>query len=112
MKDFKIYIIIASVLLVLYLVILYNRPKPINWTETLSSKDKIPYGTYILYHQLHNIFPRADIRAVSEPVYHVIAGAPHVQHSTYMIICNTIDLTEGDYGKLVQFLNQGNDVFI
>jgi hypothetical protein len=44
MKDFKIYIIIASVLLGIYLVAEYNKPKPTNWSPTLFYGDKIPFA--------------------------------------------------------------------
>jgi hypothetical protein len=111
MKDFKIYLFIASVLLLVYLVAQYNRPKPINWTETLASRDKIPYGTYILSHQLHDIFPGADIKQFSEPVYNVI-NDHYLQHGTYIIICKDINLTEADYDKLAKFIKKGNDVLI
>ena len=111
MKDFKIYIFTASCLLVIYLVAQYNRPKPINWTETYINKDKIPYGTYILYNQLYDIFPGASIESYREPVYNVI-NDHGIKHSTYIIICGNIDLNEYDYKKLVLFIKNGNDVFI
>jgi hypothetical protein len=111
MKDFKIYIFIVSALLVVYLVAQYNRPKPINWTETYINKDKIPYGTYVLYNQLHDIFPGASIEAYREPVYNVLTEHG-VEHGTYLIICSKINLTEYDYKKLVLFVKKGNDVLI
>jgi len=49
MKDFKIYISIASALLLIYLIAEYNKPVPINWNPTFYYNDKIPFGTYIVY---------------------------------------------------------------
>jgi hypothetical protein len=48
MKSLKVYLIIGAVLITIYIVAKINQPKAIDWAETLSSKDKIPYGTYIL----------------------------------------------------------------
>lgn len=111
MKDFKIYIFIASVLLVIYLVAQYNRPKPVNWAETYINSDKIPYGTYIMYNQLHNIFPDANVQSYREPLYNVI-NDHGIEHGTYIIICGDIDLNEYDYKKLALFIKKGNDVLI
>jgi hypothetical protein len=111
MKDFKIYIFIASLILVVYLVAEYKRPKPIDWTSSLLKTDKIPFGTYILYNQLHDIFPGAGIQSYREPVYNVLSDHG-IKQGTYLIICNSLDLTEYDYGKLTAFINNGNDVFI
>jgi hypothetical protein len=111
MKDLKIYIFIASTLLIVYLVAQYNRPTPINWAETYSHADKIPYGTFVLYNQLHDIFPGAQVQTYREPVYNVITDR-NIQHSTYLIICSEIDLNEYDYSKLIQFIKKGNDVLI
>ncbi|HVV56366.1 MAG TPA: hypothetical protein VHC47_13620, partial [Mucilaginibacter sp.] len=57
MRSFKIYFSIATFLLILYVVAEYNKPSPLNWSPTLSSTDKIPFGTYILYHEIDQIFP-------------------------------------------------------
>ena len=57
MKDFKIYLFIATVLLVIYVVAQVNRPKPVDWNTTLDDNDKIPFGTYVLHQQLKDIFP-------------------------------------------------------
>jgi len=111
MKDLKFYIIVASSLLIIYLVAQYNRPQPINWTETYINKDKIPYGTYIMYKQLHDIFPNANVESYREPLYNVISDH-HIEHGTYIIICGDIDLNEYDYKKLTLFIRKGNDVLI
>lgn len=111
MKDLKFYIFIASALLIIYLVAEYNRPKPIDWSETYVNTDKIPYGTYVLYHQLHDIFPGTDIRSYKEPVYNVLADRK-IGNANYLIICNSIKFIESDYEELRAFISKGNDVFI
>src|ERR1700761_438301 len=111
MKDLKIYIFLVSALMLVYLVIQYNRPKTIDWTQTLNNNDKIPFGTYILFNRLHDIFPKADVQTYREPVYNVISDHGD-QRSAYIIICHEANINEYDYNKLQKYVKSGNDVFI
>jgi len=111
MKDLKIYLFIASVLLIFYLIGQYNRPVPINWSQTLKNDEKIPFGTYIIYQRLTDIFPQANVVTVREPVYSVLADHGERQ-GVYIIICQNLKLTDDDYDQLSGFVEKGNDVFI
>ena len=54
-----------ALLLILSLIYTWyeaNRPRPVDWSETYSPKDKIPYGTYITYRSLPELFPDSKIR--------------------------------------------------
>ncbi|WP_431199250.1 DUF4350 domain-containing protein [Mucilaginibacter sp. P19] len=111
MKSLRVYLIALGSLMLIYLVAQYNRPKAINWNETLDINDKIPFGTYILYSQINDIFPAANVTTYREPLYNVI-NDHGIKHATYLIICSSINLNEYDYIKLRKFVNEGNDVFI
>jgi len=110
-RSLKIYLISAAVLLVLYVIVQANRPKSVNWLDTLNDKDKIPFGTYILFDRLKDIFPGADIVTYRQPVYNVLAE-DSVKNSSYIIVTPEIELTETDYGQLIKYVKAGNDVFI
>ena len=111
MKDFKIYIIIASLLLTSYFIVEFNQPKPVVWTPTYLKNDKIPFGTYILYNRINDIFPGDSVKVFREPVYNVINDY-QINSATYIIICEQINLNEYDINKLKGFIKKGNDVFI
>lgn len=111
MKDLKIYIIIASALVVFYLVAQYNKPQPTDWTENLCDTSKAPFGTYILRNRINDIFPQAKVNTFREPVYNVI-GDEHVKNATYIIIADEVDLNKYDYEQLTKYIEKGNDVFI
>lgn len=111
MKDFKIYLIIASILLALYLTAQFNRPKATDWTVTLQSTDKMPFGTYILHNLIGDIFPGANFLSFREPAYNVVTDH-HLKNSTYIVIANRVNLNEYDYDKVVQFVKAGSDVLI
>jgi hypothetical protein len=111
MKDLKIYIFLVSALMLVYLVMQYNRPKTIDWTQTLNNNDKIPFGTYILFNRLHDIFPKANVQTYRDPVYNVISDHGN-QHGAYIILCHDANINEYDYNKLQKYVKAGNDVFI
>ena len=111
MKSLRAYLIIGGALLVVYIIAQFNRPTPIDWTATLSTKDKIPYGAYILYDRLNDIFPGDTIVPYRRPVYNVIAE-DSIKQSSYVIICHDIEFSKPDYNQLEKYLKKGNDVFI
>jgi len=111
MRDLKIYISLASIVLIVYLVAQFNKPKPTDWSTTLSSNDKIPFGTYILYNRITDIFPGTKVKTFREPVYNVIADE-NIENGTYIIIGDDIDIDTNDYVQLKKYIEKGNDVFI
>ncbi len=111
MRDLKIYIAIAAILLTVYLIALYNQPVPINWSETYSKNDKIPYGTYVLRQQLTDIFPGAKILDRRRPVFNNFKEE-QIKRGSYIMIAGSVNLDEYDYKELVNYMREGNDVFI
>src|SRR5476651_536995 len=111
MKSLKLYLIIAGVILVLYIVAEATQPKAIDWSETFSNKDKIPFGTYVLYDRVKDLFPNSQITTYRQPIYNVIAE-DSIKQASYIIICRGIDLSRADYDELVKYIKAGNDVFI
>ncbi len=115
MKDLKFYLIIAFSLLVFYCVVEYNRPKPVDWNPTYLDTDKIPYGTYILNHQLNDIFPGATIQTTRMPVYNTLFNAVkerRYQPGSYLIIAQKADIDAADFGQMLDYIKKGNAVFI
>jgi len=111
MKSFRIYIGIACVLLVLYIVAQLNRPTPINWQATLYYKDKIPYGTYILHNQLHQLFPNAEVINTNKSIYNQFHGHDSLA-GTYLVVAKNVRTTKDDYEELLKYIRKGNSVFM
>ena len=111
MKGLRLYLAFGAVLVIIYIIAQLNKPKEIDWAETYINKDKIPYGTYVLYNRLHDLFPGANITPYRKPVYNVIAD-DSIKYSSYIIICAGMELSKADYDQLIKYLKQGNDVFI
>ncbi len=111
MKDLKICLVIAFSLLIVYCVIQYNRPRPVDWKPTYLNTDKIPYGTYILYHQLNDIFPGAAIHSSRQAVYNTLAENKYVPGS-YILVAYRVNIDQDDYDELINYIKKGNAVFI
>jgi hypothetical protein len=111
MKDLKIYLIVGAVLLILYTLIEYNRPKPTNWSPTYASNEKIPFGTFILFDRVKDLFQRSTISTRRQPIYNVLVDSNY-KRTAYVIICNSIQPSEQDYEQLTRYIKAGNDVFI
>jgi len=111
MKDFKIYLSIAGILLLIYLVAQYNKPNPINWSPTFYYKDKIPLGTYVLYNQLNTFFPQANVIRTDKSIYNTFHDSTALQ-GNYLIITRTVRINKFDFNELVKFLKNGNSAFI
>ncbi|MGY3214946.1 DUF4350 domain-containing protein [Mucilaginibacter sp. HD30] len=110
MKDFKIYIIIGSVLLIIYLVIQYNKPAPVNWQPSLAAADKIPFGTFVLRERLTDIFPGARVTNTNKSVYNFFRR--QIKPGNYIIIAKSVNITKADFEQMVRYIRAGNNVFI
>jgi hypothetical protein len=111
MKDFKIYITIASLLMIGYLMAQYNKPSPINWQSTLYKNDKIPFGTYILYNQLKQLYPGAQIVNTNKSAYNIF-HSDNLQQGNYIIIAKKISLNKFDFDEMLKYIKAGNSVFM
>lgn len=111
MKDLRIYLSVGTALLVFYLIAQYNKPKPVNWKVSFERTDKIPYGTYVTYNRLSDIFPGAAIRAERQAPY-VALVEDSLMAGSYLIVAESARVDEYDFRQLEKFMRRGNNVFI
>jgi len=111
MKGYRLYLIIGTLLLVVYLLAQYYKPKPTDWTSTYLKEDKIPFGTYILHQQIQNIFPRSGILVSNKRVYNTLKDK-QFKNSNYLLVASQIDVDRFDLKELLRFMNDGNHVFM
>ncbi len=74
LTTFRLYLLGIALLFAGYITLEYNRPKPLDWTPTYANKDKIPYGTYVLFDQLPRLLGTDSVEAVRLPVYSQLTG--------------------------------------
>lgn len=111
MKDLRLYLVIGFSLLAFYLIAQYYKPKPTNWDVTLSKNDKIPFGTYVLYNRLHDLFPGSVVKYNRDAPYNTFTETD-VNRGNYILIAQRIYIDEYDFEELRKYMEEGNNVFI
>ncbi|KAA3609919.1 MAG: hypothetical protein D8M58_08245 [Calditrichaeota bacterium] len=111
MKNIKLFLplIIAIGLLV---VIETVKPKPLNWTPTFSSTDKIPFGNYIVYSLLDDLFPGENLLMAEWPIYNTLPDSLNTIYKNYIFVCNDFEPDQLDTETLLSFVEEGGNVFI
>ena len=109
MKGYRNFVIIFSVLFILYAVAEINKPKPVDWTVSISKTDKNPYGGFIIYNQLKNIFPQAAIQSFRTPVFNQVHNLRQT-NTAYFIISPSFTPSASDFGSVKQYVAKGNYV--
>ena len=80
-----------------YVALEYYRPKPLDWRPTLINKDKIPYGTYVLYDQLPRLLSTDSVEMTRLPIYNQLTGLS-LEVSDAVADAPTV-ITEGDSSR-------------
>lgn len=111
MKGHKTFIIVFCAVFVLYVVVELNKPKPIDWSITLSKNDKIPYGGAAIYDLLKDIFPRALISSYRTPLYDQLNNSD-TNNTAYVIISPAFNPSAADVEELKAYVRKGNDAFV
>ncbi|MCL5129721.1 DUF4350 domain-containing protein [Algibacter sp. L4_22] len=117
-KTVKIYIVLLILLFAGATAIEFSREKPINWDRTFNETHKIPYGTFIFYDQLKNLFPESIVKTIKTTPYEYFDALYNFQDSiyetsgTYMVINNYGGLDDVSAQELLDFAAHGNDVFM
>ncbi len=115
MKKYIPYILallLAGALVAFFVTGSNKREKQLNERITLRKQDKIPYGTYVAYKGLENIFPNAAIYSNKyEPGYWDSLSS-YESDQALIIITGKFNADESEMKKLISFVEKGNDVFV
>lgn len=110
MKWMRGYIVLMLLIVGAYMYAEYKRPPRIDWTITLDRYDRIPYGTYILYDRLKDLF---DVRAEHPEgsVYERYNGRSDTGELA-IFITRSFKTSRVDDDELLRFLALGNTLFL
>ncbi len=111
MRKFLPFLPLATVFVLITLLEML-KPKPLDWTPSFSSFEKIPWGTYALYEILGDVFPRDSIRLNTNSLYESLDTEEASSHQNIIIIAYRFDPDEIDATTLLEFAALGNDVFL
>ncbi|MFQ5639208.1 MAG: DUF4350 domain-containing protein [bacterium] len=109
-NEIKFIAVLGPTILIV-LVILLLTPESINWMPSFSKKHKIPYGNYILYSLLPDVFPGQALSTASRPLYNVFSE-DSLHHTNYLIINTLFNPDNLDSRELFKFVGSGNCAFI
>jgi len=107
----RIFAISLFVSILLILLIGITRPREIDWTPTLSANDKIPFGNYILYHSLGDIFGDSSV-FINDNSPYLFLHDDDRQNTTMIFIQPDFRPPLMDARELLSFVASGNNLFI
>jgi len=115
LKKSFIYILLGVVLAaVVVLAYIGNKPAGKQLNERLSflKTDKIPYGTFVAYENLDELFPGARITSDRRKPGEWELISPFARRQALIIVSPIFNADEGDMNNLLEFVKNGNDVFV
>jgi hypothetical protein len=117
-KAVKFYVVLLVLLFVGLFAIEFTKEQPINWSKTYNEKQKIPYGTFVLYEELDNLFPDSEVKKITVTPFEYFDAYFNWEDSTYSISGNYLLVNEFDamdeYSaqELMDYAARGNSIFI
>ncbi len=119
-KTLKIYIALLVLVIVVIVVIDGNRPKPVDWSPTYSLKDKIPYGMFVLDHEIGALLKGKKITKFENSPYEYFDKKfdfdtlvkDYRIKGTFLSISKNVDLDKESITEICTFVNHGNTAFI
>ncbi len=116
-RTIKLYLFVLILIAIGTVFMEANRPKPINWHKTYSTKDKIPFGLHVFDKETNYLFGQR-IQKVNVTPYEFFD--PHYDWEThqydlggiffYLNSNNTIDQQSTE--EVLTFVSKGNTAFI
>ncbi|WP_066832500.1 DUF4350 domain-containing protein [Rufibacter ruber] len=118
MSGMKKWALVLALLFTVFVVVEYYRPKPVEWAQTYVNKDKIPYGTYVLYQLLPDLFPSHAVEQVRLPILNQLENYWAAEEDSaagtvnYLFVNASFQADSLDLDALLGFVEAGNNVFI
>lgn len=90
----------------------YYRPVPTNWNSTYSNKDKIPFGTEVIYDLLPELVGNKSVETVRVPPYNLLDSSKMNEKSAYLFVKSEFNIDENDLNSLLDYVEKGNTVLV
>jgi hypothetical protein len=109
-KEIKILILLLVIVIVSIFYSSKNDREKLNWFESYYQDHKIPFGTYVLFNELENLYQDSEIETVNDPPYEFMNK--NQDKGLYIFINENIAPDEKEILKMKEFVSKGNDIFI
>ena len=117
-KSLKIYLFLLVLIFVGIIWADATKDKPIDWSETYSIKDKIPFGMYVFDQEHKKFFAPQEVEKFSETAYEYFDKQYNQEDSTYNVkgsilyVNKNYEIDAISEKELFYFASYGNDVFL
>lgn len=111
MKGYKIFIGVFIGLIVLYIIGQFYKPHEFDWTVSLQKNSEEPYGSSILFDELHFLFPEKNINTQQIPIYNTLDNK-EFSNAAYILLEPELNLKTTDINELLKFVQEGNTAFL
>lgn len=105
----RFYVILILISLSIFFLVEWFMPRKVSWDTTLSPKDKMPYGTYVVKELLPQLFPEKNF-TTNKHSYFELQDEMH--NSNLIIISNNFNTDEYSINALLNMAENGNNIFI
>ena len=105
--KFKYIAIVIGLFLLLLLTEIFL-PKPVSWVKTLSSNDKIPYGTYVLKNTITKTNASFEPTVSRETFFELDS----TDNSNFLVIAEQFSNGGDDFEALLTYVSKGNAVIV
>lgn len=109
MPNKKIYLIILTLTLGLFLLLEYSKPKQLNWFPSYATHHKIPYGTYVVNQLMVQFFPKKTVEISEQPIRFLTQKSPK---GTYLFVNQQVAFGETELDSLLHWTAKGNTLII
>ena len=110
LKGNRKYYIVLATIFVGVIFLYYSQPKPINWNRTFGKDDKIPFGSYAIFHLLKDTYA-SSVQTNSEGIYNLNERNLSTDQSL-LIIDEQISMSRLEIRSLFAFAQKGNTVLL
>lgn len=110
-KRSKLALYAIAAVILLMMIAEVTKPKAINWRDSYSAADKIPLGCYVVFNELKT-FSNQEIITTSSSIFEALKNIPDSTKTTLVLINNYINLDKQDSNALLNYVENGNTVFI
>lgn len=108
----KKYFIGFIIVLILFVLVEIFKPKQTDWTVSFSRKDKIPFGTFVLFDLMKETYPKNMLKTQRRSFREFIEQQELSSNTNYIIITEKLDINDLDINDMLQFVERGNNMFI
>ena len=98
--------------LLLILITEISRPVPINWMPSYTSVDKIPFGSYVFFEELEEVYGSGSIERIESDPFVFLSEETQPGNAAYIFINDYLDFDERQLEELLEFVNNGNTIFM